>query len=465
MPEISVIIPHKISRRHIMTVDSLLKQTYQDFEVIIIPDYEKIGAARCRNIGAQRAQAPKIFFADDDLILDPTCLKKMSDVLDINPTIGLVYCDYKLAGTKEGIQYGELWDPELLLKRNYISSMSMIRTEALFALNGFNGKLERYQDWDLWIRFSKMQLKDGFKPKGYYIHECLFTAYFDGNGISERGPEDRFKQTAKLKKRFDSKEYDHSVIIPVHNQLNYTKKCLETVLANTEGAYEIIVVDDASTDGTPAWLLEQEGVNVITMKDRVGHTKAINAGVAAANGNYLFLLNNDTLVPKAWNIRLSEILLNNLNVCAVGPLTSSAASAQHINDMYEHKDECNPDNINQVDKMITTKRERAAIPAKITGFCMATTRMIWDAVGKFDECIEAGGNEADWLLRAISMGFTPAIYTGLYVHHYGNISYSKIDNMKELWNKGNEYIMIKHGSGTLEHLEKDLWTDLLDGKK
>lgn len=98
-----------------------------------------------------------------------------------------------------------------------------------------------------------------------------------------------------------------SIIIPAVNAFARTYTCLASILERTGGIpYEVIVVDDASTDETRH--LEQlvKGVRVVRNTSNAGFIAACNRGAAAATGDYLVFLNNDTLVSQGWLERLLE---------------------------------------------------------------------------------------------------------------------------------------------------------------
>ena len=99
-----------------------------------------------------------------------------------------------------------------------------------------------------------------------------------------------------------------SVVVVTYNNLDYTRACLRSVLENS--AYpgtEVLVVDNASQDGTRDYLRSlavETGVKVILNDDNRGFARAVNQGLAAAVGERLVVLNNDTLAPDGWLPRL-----------------------------------------------------------------------------------------------------------------------------------------------------------------
>ncbi|MFI7338561.1 CDP-glycerol glycerophosphotransferase family protein [Streptomyces sp. NPDC050085] len=95
-----------------------------------------------------------------------------------------------------------------------------------------------------------------------------------------------------------------SLIVPVHRVQGYLRECLDSVLSQSHGDWELLVVDDASPDACGAIAAEyarrDPRVHLVTLDDRVGVGGARTAGVARAGGDYLlFLDGDDTLLPGA----------------------------------------------------------------------------------------------------------------------------------------------------------------------
>ncbi|MCL4499499.1 MAG: glycosyltransferase family 2 protein [Chloroflexi bacterium] len=91
-----------------------------------------------------------------------------------------------------------------------------------------------------------------------------------------------------------------SIIIAVHNHVDATRLCIESIKRCTENTpYELIVVDNGSTDETPSYL-KTTGARVIRFAENKGIATAWNAGMRAARGRYLAVLHNDVLVTPGW---------------------------------------------------------------------------------------------------------------------------------------------------------------------
>lgn len=110
-----------------------------------------------------------------------------------------------------------------------------------------------------------------------------------------------------------------SIIIPVYNKFPYTLACLQSIaLHGARIGFEVIVVDDCSSDETADGLARIEGISAIHNAVNLGFIGACNAGAAAAIGNYLVFLNNDTQVTAGWLDALIDTFSQHRNVGLVG---------------------------------------------------------------------------------------------------------------------------------------------------
>ena len=111
-----------------------------------------------------------------------------------------------------------------------------------------------------------------------------------------------------------------SIVIPVFNKDYLTYRCLRSLLlAKVKTSFEVIVVDNASTDHTRE-VLEHFGqrVRVLSNSENMGFVDACNQGAAAASGRYIVFLNNDTEVGDCWVDRLAETAEHSEDIGAVG---------------------------------------------------------------------------------------------------------------------------------------------------
>lgn len=189
---ISIIIPVFNGEKTLIdTITSIEKQSYRNFEVIIINDgsrdktvsvfenfakenelenvyyfinQENKGAPTARNRGLKNARGSYLFFCDADAVLKSDALEKMLRKLEENPSAAYAYSSFYW-----GKKIFKLWpfDSEKLKKMPYIHTMSLIRREA-FPEKGWDESIKKLQDWDLWLTM----LEDGHQ--GVFIGDILF---------------------------------------------------------------------------------------------------------------------------------------------------------------------------------------------------------------------------------------------------------------------------------------------------
>ncbi len=100
-----------------------------------------------------------------------------------------------------------------------------------------------------------------------------------------------------------------SIVIPVWNNWPFTFNCLDSILENTnEVPYEVIVVDNGSSDETPFMLKKVNNIKLINNSTNIGFVDACNMGAKVCNGKYILMLNNDTQVTKGWLGSMVELV-------------------------------------------------------------------------------------------------------------------------------------------------------------
>jgi len=222
-----------------------------------------------------------------------------------------------------------------------------------------------------------------------------------------------------------------SVIIPCWNQLEYTRICLESLFQHTGSSWELIVIDNGSTDGTAAHLAtirdtSRVPVSVITNKSNRGFPTAINQGLRAAKGEYLVLLNNDTVVTDGWLDRLiavsKEKAEGNRPVGMVGPMSNYVSPPQMVEQVpYETMDAMQ----HFARRRRKQYRGKWFPAAKLSGFCLLMTRPVYDAVGGLDERFGLGMfDDDDLALRARKAGFELAVAQDVFIHHFGSRTFA-----------------------------------------
>ncbi|GAB4361718.1 MAG: hypothetical protein Kow00128_00770 [Deltaproteobacteria bacterium] len=196
-----------------------------------------------------------------------------------------------------------------------------------------------------------------------------------------------------------------SIIIPVYNQLSFTKRCLETLAENTgeEPPWEVVVVDDASTDGTASYLADlADRIVVVRNPVNGGFSRACNTGARTARGEYLVFLNNDTEPQAGWlPPLLAEVEAGRAEICGARLLYPDG-TIQHAGVAFNEKSR--PYHIFRRfpanDPAVVRKRAMRCVTAS----CMLVRKEMFLALGGFDEGFRNGFEDVDFCLRAGAAG-------------------------------------------------------------
>jgi GT2 family glycosyltransferase len=213
-----------------------------------------------------------------------------------------------------------------------------------------------------------------------------------------------------------------SIVIPTHNRLDLTRQCVASIRRWTETPHEIVIVDNGSTDGTPAWARE-EGLRVIPHTQNHGVPTACNRGILASLGEYVLLLHNDTLVSPGWATRLLAHAQTDPGVGLVGPATNFATSSQQIPVSYQTHDEY----LVCAAERARAHRGAAAEMERLAGFCLLIPRHVIRMVGLLDERFGLGKLEDDdYCLRVRMAGYRILWAQDVLVHHDGHQSFGQL---------------------------------------
>lgn len=205
------------------------------------------------------------------------------------------------------------------------------------------------------------------------------------------------------------------IIIPVHNQLGYLLKCIDTLLSKTYD-FELIIVNDGSTDENTIEWFDNCKLNcvIINHEKALGFSKACNDGIDYAMKNFDFdclcLLNSDTeIVTDNWFDKVESYFKMDKKIGVAGVVSNNACMQTVSNDYLINIDEkpmvcCN----------------------LIHGFCYFISKNLLMKIGRLDEdAFPHYGSEDDYSLKSIQHGFKNIVVGSVYVIHKGSSSYSK----------------------------------------
>lgn len=458
-PKVSVIVPtYNRPDRLKVALQSILRQTFQDFEIMVVNDGgldvastvatlndgrivyiqhdRNRGLAAARNTGLAAATGMYIAYLDDDDRYLPDHLETLVSALD-EGAHKVVYSDaWRVSERREQDRYIEVgrdvpysydFNPADLLVSNYFPVLCVMHHRACVEQVGrFDESLFAHEDWDLWIRMATISpfkhvkrttAEFSWRTDGSSMTSATQETYWRTTEIiyhkyrpyAERMKGVRQAQEKRLedlRRARSRRDYVCSIVMPVYNRMELTKDCL-TALAgmNDQPEYELIIVDNGSTDGTADFLRQLSGdVQIIRNEENRGFAKACNQGAKVARGRYLVFLNNNTIPQTGWLEALVREVEQDRDIAVVGSkLLYGDGTIQHAGlvfprtggipyHLYQHlPGDC---------QAVSGRREFQCV----TAACMLVRRESFEEVGGFDEAYRNGFEDVDLCLRIREQG-------------------------------------------------------------
>lgn len=325
-PKISVVLStHNRANRYLpRAIDSVVNQTFQDWELLVMDDgstdntaevvngyndkrvrYYKLKPFGCdthpKNVGIQRANADLISFLDDDNLFRPDHLQALLNAFKKDETLAVVYGDRwvhyedeKQGKDQVGINMD--FDYSTLMKRNYIDTSDvLVRKDVLFTVGGFDESIRKFIDWNIWVRIAKYGFKFYHVPiilTEYTIHEQMKSV------VNTEGSYD--PQTGLFTPTFDpygckidcgyigkNKPLKVAIYTLTKDRLNYTKRTFESLKKTAGYEFDHFIVDQGSVDGTKEYLKEYQPFHLIQNEKNMGIPYASNQIIdEIKKGNY-----------------------------------------------------------------------------------------------------------------------------------------------------------------------------------
>lgn len=227
-----------------------------------------------------------------------------------------------------------------------------------------------------------------------------------------------------------------SLIVPCYNQLFYTKFCVESILKYTTCPYELILIDNGSSDNTDEYFYSLKTrlsrdplpycrlLKIIINKKNKGVCGALNQGIRDSRGSYVCYLNNDVIVTDGWLAGLVACAEKNGNIGIVG--CSINGYAHEGNPFPDIKGFRGMDEIQKTAAAISLVRKGQTVDTIfVDGYAMLIKREVIDTIGYFDERFyPCWGDDFDYSLRARKAGYVLVKALDVFVFHFYSKSVS-----------------------------------------
>lgn len=318
-------------------IDSVLGQTFRDFECVIYDDAspdprlrqlleeyrghervrlhfgnENLGISRATNRALGLAAGRYVAFLDSDDLLERNALERVARFLSESPEAEFVYTN-RVDIDREG-RVVEEWDftdsslgrpDQELLKGMFASHLKVIRREAFLKVGLFRSEFDSVQDYDMALRLSE-------RCRVRFLDEMLYRHRVHDNQTTQKGLArqqvlaDRARERAFLRRRIAASGYEGlvSIVVLSLNRPEETENCVAAIARHTPFRHEIVLVDNASEPAAVARLRAlvrgSESVTLHELPKNLGVAGGRNFGASRARGDYLVFLDNDIEVGEGW---------------------------------------------------------------------------------------------------------------------------------------------------------------------
>ncbi len=279
LPFVSVVIPCYNHGQYVNeAVQSILEQTLQDFEILIVNDGstdgetvpilnslerpktrvihlpQNMGLPAARNAGIREAQGKYICCLDADDKLQATYLEKATTMMESNSGISFVGSWTQVFGSESRVWYARPFDPDEILYANQFNSLAVFRRTAWERAGGFFEEMrEGFEDWEFWVRLT------GLGYRGYQIPEKLIYVRRIGHSFALRAAEKKEMLVEQIKAHNPHLYNDpHAAILKVkkHYRDIYTFRPFANLQNRTykEPGSATMIVSDLNSPDTGEWL-------------------------------------------------------------------------------------------------------------------------------------------------------------------------------------------------------------------
>lgn len=215
-----------------------------------------------------------------------------------------------------------------------------------------------------------------------------------------------------------------SIVILSYNTLDFTKETIRSIRDTCpKSAYELVLVDNASKDGSLLWLKSQKDIILVANTENKGFPGGCNCGIKAASpNNDIFLLNSDVTVPENALFTLRMGLYSDVKIGSAGAVTNHAANYQMIDEKRDSVEEY----LELASKYNYPMENALEMKSWLVGFAMLIKRPVLEKVGYLDEIFNPGNYEDNDLgLRIALAGYLNVLCHNSFIIHYGSKSFVK----------------------------------------
>ena len=480
-PKISIVVPmYNTPKKYFRElVESINNQTYSNWELCladgseekkdyidgIIDNNEKIkykflnsnkGISENSNEALKLATGEFIALLDHDDLIPAFALYEIVKCINENPDVEFIFSDedkiMEDKGNRMGPHFKSDYAHDTLLSYNYICHFSIFKKELIDRIGGFNKEFDGSQDYDIILRATEnakkivhipkilyhwrinpasVAMSSTAKPYAYVAAKKAIKAHLDRIGEDAEITDSKILGLYRLDYKLKEKS-KVSIIILNKDHKKDLRKCINSILKTKYENYEIIIVENNSTQKDIfkyyKELEKNEKIKVVYYKEKeeFNYSKLNNYGVKNSTGEYLLFLNNDIQIiypsyeKKDWLEMLlancqrddvgivgAKLLYSNNTIQHSGVILNFCGVAGHVYALE------NESEVGYFGRMMIQQNF-----SSVTGAFLMISKQDFEKIEGFDEKFPVAYNDIDLCIKILNIGKVISYNPYIMAYHY-----------------------------------------------
>ena len=397
------------------------------------------GIAATSNDALSLATGDFVALLDHDDTIAPEALHMAAVELEHNPALQLIYTDEDKIDEHEqrySPYFKPEWNPDLFLAQNYVSHLTLLRTDLVRRVAGFRSAFDGSQDYDLFLR-SVAQIEPqqivriprvlyhwralpqstaASTSAKNYAHTAAVRAvqeFLDGRNVKAKVEPREFEIYQRVRYPLPETHPLVSIIIPSRDQSALLEKCVDGILHKSDYAnFEIIILENNSVEEQThelyCRLRNDRRIQIVESAGQFNFSHLINLGASRARGSIFLLLNNDVEIMNTDCLSelVSQVSRPEIGIAGArlwypngslqhgGVILGVGGVASHIDGIRRHE------------PGYFAREHLAQDFCAVTAACLMVRREVFEKLGGFDEAhLPVTFNDVDFCLRARALGW------------------------------------------------------------
>lgn len=437
-------------------IDVLKRQASIDRRIRVILRSANSGISEATNEALGIASGEWVCFLDHDDEMHLLGLARLVVCIGDNPGARLIYTDedkISEGGERCLPHFKPDFNYDLLLSQNYLCHLVCVKKDLVISVGGLRSDFDGAQDYDLILRLIEVLECSEIVHLAQICYHWRVSRQSTASSVDAK-PESLNRSVRAIEEHLQRRKVAAtvsnegvycrvkyalpedpplvSIVVPTKNKRGLIEKCVRSIFERTVyPKIELIVVDNGSNEPdvsefySEACELYGSKFKLLNLPIAFNFSKLVNAGVAASDGEYVVLLNNDTeVIEPAWLEELVSVAIQP-NVGAVGAkLLYSNNLVQHagvvlgIGGVAGHVHKF----LVSTDGGYFGRAKLLQSISAVTGACFAVNKSIWNELNGFDERLTVAFNDVDFCIRLLKSGYRNVFNPYALLYHHESIS-------------------------------------------